>query len=191
MSDENKRRAWVGNAPGGNYTAKVQALAEKMGVGVNDIDIAHDDWCALLKSGLPCNCDPDVRLRPQAPQPPSARPTAAFSVSPALKALAEQIARRLNATPAADPSARAVFDAGVIYLNQTEIAIEFTNVGYFFVKDVGGQVVVEGVVAKDLERAEKRHRHRKLQKWGKKIFGDDMVIHDPLGHAGGPKSPTS
>lgn len=62
MSDENKRSAWMGNAPGGNYTAKVQALAEKLGVGVNDIDVAHDDWCALLKSGLPCNCDPDVRL---------------------------------------------------------------------------------------------------------------------------------
>jgi hypothetical protein len=27
----------------------------------------------------------------------------------------------------------------------------------------------------------------KLQKCGKKIFGDDMVIHDPLGHADGRK----
>jgi hypothetical protein len=59
MRDEKKRTAWIGNAPGGNYTTKVQALADKMGVGVNDIDIAHDDWCALLKSGQPCNCDPD------------------------------------------------------------------------------------------------------------------------------------
>jgi hypothetical protein len=32
MSDENKRSAWMGNAPGGSYTAKVQALAEKMGL---------------------------------------------------------------------------------------------------------------------------------------------------------------
>jgi hypothetical protein len=67
MSDDEKMRsAWVGSAPGGNYTAKAQALAEEMGVGINDIDVAHDDWCALLKSGLPCNCDPDVRLRRKA-----------------------------------------------------------------------------------------------------------------------------
>lgn len=184
-SDQSKRGAWVGDAAGGNYTLKVQALADKMGVGVNEIDVAHDEWCALLKEGLPCNCDPEVRVRPQ----PS-RPTAA-SVRPALKDLAAEIAQRLGATPASDPPARAVFDAGVIYLNQTEIAIEFTDVGFFFVKDINGQVVVEGVVSKELERTEKRHRHRKLQKWGKKIFGDDMTIHDPLGYAGGPKKPTS
>jgi hypothetical protein len=49
-----------------------------MGVGVNEIDVAHDDWCALLKSGLPCNCDPDVRVRPPTPQaapPPPQGPT--------------------------------------------------------------------------------------------------------------------
>ena len=55
--------AWVGSAPGGNYTAKVQAFASKMGVGVHEIDVTHDDWCALLRRGMPCNCDPDVSLR--------------------------------------------------------------------------------------------------------------------------------
>ncbi|HEY1815001.1 MAG TPA: hypothetical protein VGG74_21785 [Kofleriaceae bacterium] len=194
MTDENKRSTWVGNAAGGNYTLKVQALADKMGVGINDIDVAHDDWCALLKSGQPCNCDPDVRVRPQAPKLSEPRQDAAAApkLASSLKALADQIVRKLGAKPAADPPARAVFEAGVIYLGETEIGIEFTGLGHFFVRDGGGgQVVVEGVVVKELDRTEKRRRHRKLQKWGKKIFGDDMVIHDPLGYAGGPKSPTS
>jgi len=59
MSDENKRSAWMGNAPGGNYTAKVQALAEEMGVGVNDIDVAHDDWKRSFRSAV---------TRPRAPR---------------------------------------------------------------------------------------------------------------------------
>lgn len=109
----------------------------------------------------------------------------------ALHALAVQIARRLNATPAADPPARAAFDAGVIYIGSNEIAIEFTNVGHFFISEVEGQIIIDGVVRKELEHAEKRERHRKLHKWAKKIFGDETVFYDPLGYAGGPKSQTS
>jgi hypothetical protein len=191
MNDKSKRSAWVGDAAGGNYTLKVQALAEKMGVGVNDIDVAHDDWCALLKTGLPCNCDPDVRIRSQPSSDAQPPQHTAHSISTSLKLLAEQIVQRLNAKPASDPPARALFDAGIVYVGETELVIEFTGIGHFFVKDIGGQVVIEGVVSKELDRTEKRHRHRKLQKWGKKIFGDDMVVHDPFGYAGGPKAPTS
>jgi hypothetical protein len=50
------------------------------------------------------------------------------------KLIAPLTRRKKDGTPYVRP-ARAVFDAGVIYLNQTETAIEFTDVGYFFVKD--------------------------------------------------------
>lgn len=58
---EKRKEAWLGNAPGGNYTAKVSALAQKEGVGVHQIGVAHDDDCAVFR-GNPCNCDPDVFL---------------------------------------------------------------------------------------------------------------------------------
>lgn len=27
------------------------------------IEVAHDDWCALINNRGPCNCDPDIRVR--------------------------------------------------------------------------------------------------------------------------------
>jgi hypothetical protein len=30
---------------------------------VSDVDIAHDDWCAIYSGGY-CDCDPDIRIRP-------------------------------------------------------------------------------------------------------------------------------
>lgn len=46
-----------------NYVDKVFALAMSKGVGFHDIDVFHDDWCAMLQGGI-CNCNPDVRVRP-------------------------------------------------------------------------------------------------------------------------------
>jgi hypothetical protein len=31
-------------------------------VGVHDIDVYHDTWCAIHTGGL-CNCDPDIKIR--------------------------------------------------------------------------------------------------------------------------------
>lgn len=196
MSDkDSKGVGWFGDSPGGNYTAKVMELAKQAGVGVQDVDIKHDDWCALLSSGKPCNCDPEVTLRKggneQQAHVDSSSGQSQSQLTSALKALAESVALRLRATPAADPPARAVFDDGVVYLGRTEVMIEFTNIGTFFVSDVSGQIVVEAVVIKELDRAERRQRHRKLQKLGKKLFGEDIVVHDPKGHSGGPTEPES
>ena len=55
----------IGDGPGGNYEAKVLKLIEenpKLMCGLADIDIRHDNWCAVY-GGHPCNCDPDVKVR--------------------------------------------------------------------------------------------------------------------------------
>lgn len=31
-------------------------------VGVEEVDIYHDDWCRIYRGGY-CNCDPEVRRR--------------------------------------------------------------------------------------------------------------------------------
>lgn len=49
-----------------NYWPKFQEISKKIigKVGVHDIDIRHDDWCALLTGvGTYCDCDPIVKLR--------------------------------------------------------------------------------------------------------------------------------
>jgi len=54
---------WVGDAPGGNYVEKSRALMKDLPKGqVYNVEIAHDDWCAIHKK-KPCNCDPDIEIK--------------------------------------------------------------------------------------------------------------------------------
>ena len=53
----------LGNAPGGNYIAKIEELARAQGASEHEFDVMHDDWCALLKHGQRCDCAPDVSVR--------------------------------------------------------------------------------------------------------------------------------
>lgn len=53
----------VGDSPGGNYVAKIAALQASLKPGeVAHVTVQHDDWCALLVSSQPCDCDPDVKM---------------------------------------------------------------------------------------------------------------------------------
>lgn len=49
----------------GNYLEKLLKATKdnppKPGT-VNHVQIRHDDWCALLASKGPCNCDPDIEI---------------------------------------------------------------------------------------------------------------------------------
>ena len=46
-----------------NYFAKLQKLITEGKIsGVKDVDIFHDDWCAIYDGGY-CNCDPDIKIR--------------------------------------------------------------------------------------------------------------------------------
>jgi hypothetical protein len=48
-----------------NYYSKLVKLREqgKLPAGsLNEVDIAHDDWCAIYGGGY-CNCDPDITLK--------------------------------------------------------------------------------------------------------------------------------
>jgi hypothetical protein len=58
----------IGDGPGGNYVFKVRqfvAQHPELEGKYTDLDIRHDNWCAIYRSG-PCNCDPDVELlKPQ------------------------------------------------------------------------------------------------------------------------------
>jgi hypothetical protein len=183
----NPRVAIAGNAPGGNYITKAKALARMQGVGVHEIDVAHDGGCALLGRGGPCDCDPAVSVR-------SGTVRQEASIGPELMALATEIATRLGATPANDLPARAIFPGGVIYLGSTELAIDVDSVGALFVSIVGGQTIVEAtaIAARPGESREPvQARHRKLREWGARAFGDDIEDHDPAGHLGGAKKPLS
>jgi hypothetical protein len=59
-----RKVVWAGDAPGGNYTEKVLTHAPEAVAsgGVTQIDVAHDDWCAIFR-GNPCNCSPTVKRR--------------------------------------------------------------------------------------------------------------------------------
>jgi hypothetical protein len=49
-----------------NYYKKLMALyaAEKLPRrGLSEVDILHDDWCAIYTGGY-CNCQPEIRVRP-------------------------------------------------------------------------------------------------------------------------------
>ena len=51
---------------GGVYLDRLAALMTSGVVErgkLYDIQIQHDDWCALLDGRGPCNCDPDIKLR--------------------------------------------------------------------------------------------------------------------------------
>lgn len=63
-----KRVAVVGDSPGGNYVAKVMALQADLEPGEEVyVTVTHDDWCAMLVSGQPCNCDPTVERESDRP----------------------------------------------------------------------------------------------------------------------------
>lgn len=103
-----------------------------------------------------------------------------------LRLLAEEIRHKLNATPAPDAPPRASFDGGEMTFGETEFSVKFTDVGYLFISlAADGSPVVEAVVVKDLERTEKRRRHRKLLKLSEKLFNNDLVVHDSQGFIDG------
>jgi hypothetical protein len=56
------RAIWLGDAPGGNYTEQINDLARRAG-SLLSVEVAHDDWCALLREVGPCNCNPEIRTR--------------------------------------------------------------------------------------------------------------------------------
>jgi hypothetical protein len=48
-----------------NYVVKIRFL-QRLGalpssVGLHEIHVLHDGWCAHLKGGI-CNCSPDIKL---------------------------------------------------------------------------------------------------------------------------------
>jgi hypothetical protein len=52
-----------------NYYQKLIQLHEQGQIplgSLTEVDICHDDWCAIYQGGY-CNCDPDINLR----RPPS------------------------------------------------------------------------------------------------------------------------
>jgi hypothetical protein len=43
------------------YVPKIEALKNQLESGKQYVfNVIHDPWCALLKGGGPCNCDPEV-----------------------------------------------------------------------------------------------------------------------------------
>jgi hypothetical protein len=47
-----------------NYWPKLLRLYASVpfAVGLNHIQVLHDDWCALLRQGGCCDCDPVIRV---------------------------------------------------------------------------------------------------------------------------------
>jgi hypothetical protein len=48
-----------------NYYAKLMKLYAQGQIptkSLTEVDIYHDDWCAIYRGGY-CNCDPHIRLR--------------------------------------------------------------------------------------------------------------------------------
>jgi hypothetical protein len=52
-----------------NYIVKLLRLIEAgilpVEVGLQEVDIRHDDWCGVFQ-GQRCHCDPDITRRPTA-----------------------------------------------------------------------------------------------------------------------------
>ena len=47
----------------GNYLPLLAQIAAVARPGeAQHITVLHDDWCALLASGGPCNCEPEIML---------------------------------------------------------------------------------------------------------------------------------
>jgi hypothetical protein len=59
-----RRVAIIGNdARGGNYVARLQAVADALEPGsTNEIRIEHDNWCGVWQRRA-CDCSPDIRVR--------------------------------------------------------------------------------------------------------------------------------
>ena len=51
---------YIGNDPRGNHVPLVIALSEKLGIGVHNVKVYHDDWCSIFKPDGMCDCSPDV-----------------------------------------------------------------------------------------------------------------------------------
>jgi hypothetical protein len=53
-----------------NYVKKLEDLRARgeFPTGVYDVEVAHDDWCAIHAGGY-CNCDPDIRIHALFPRP--------------------------------------------------------------------------------------------------------------------------
>ena len=52
----------TGDAPGGNYEAKMFAFAQEhpeIRGGVHHVNCLHDEWCDIYR-GRPCNCNPEI-----------------------------------------------------------------------------------------------------------------------------------
>jgi hypothetical protein len=52
-------------SPSGNHSEKVKRLlaGRELAVGgYTEIEIVHDDWCAIF-AGQDCDCNPDVSIR--------------------------------------------------------------------------------------------------------------------------------
>ncbi len=44
-----------------NYLSQVIADSAHLKPGIHHMQVAHDDWCNLLRGKGQCNCNPDVR----------------------------------------------------------------------------------------------------------------------------------
>jgi len=58
-----------------NYIPKIPVATERaIQAGIirrgqlAHVYVAHDDWCDLLAGKGPCNCNPDVQVRPDGPE---------------------------------------------------------------------------------------------------------------------------
>lgn len=58
-----KRRAKISDSPWLRRILENQTLLRVGGPGLIELNIAHDDWCALLHGKGDCNCEPDVSVR--------------------------------------------------------------------------------------------------------------------------------
>jgi hypothetical protein len=54
------------NREEGNDYAKIMEMisgGEIPSIGVIDVAVLHDDWCAVMNGGSVCNCDPDIHVQ--------------------------------------------------------------------------------------------------------------------------------
>ena len=60
-----RRVLWVGDAPGGHYQEALHdwMVAHRLpSSGVIVASVRHDDVCALIQHGRPCNCKPEIAV---------------------------------------------------------------------------------------------------------------------------------
>lgn len=51
-----------------SWLDELRALAPELGAGLFDVEVLHDDWCALLTGRGPCDCSPDIVVRRVEPE---------------------------------------------------------------------------------------------------------------------------